>query len=134
MAIPAFDEHGYLPAGIHRATLDEIERRFGESNEVKRIEMESLRWLAADCRDKSLTHLLINGSFVTAVAEPNDVDCILLATEAYSMDEFAEDVWLSSYPFLSVKVVNAEDYELFANYIFGTDRDGRMKGVVEVCL
>jgi hypothetical protein len=27
--IPPFNEHGYLPPGIHPATLDEVESRFG---------------------------------------------------------------------------------------------------------
>ena len=28
--IPEFDEHGYLPAGVHPATLDEVAARFSE--------------------------------------------------------------------------------------------------------
>ena len=43
--IPPFDEHGYLPPGIHSATLDEIEARFGQESEIRRVQMESLRWL-----------------------------------------------------------------------------------------
>lgn len=41
--IPPFDEHGYLPPGIHPATLDEIEARFGLEPELRRVQMESLR-------------------------------------------------------------------------------------------
>jgi hypothetical protein len=32
--IPPFDEHGYLPPGIHPATLAEIEEWFGKSPEI----------------------------------------------------------------------------------------------------
>ena len=35
--IPSFDEHGYLPPGIHPATLDEIEARFGRESELRRV-------------------------------------------------------------------------------------------------
>jgi hypothetical protein len=35
--IPAFDEHGYLPAGVHPATLDEVEARFGKESELRRV-------------------------------------------------------------------------------------------------
>jgi len=43
--IPEFNERGNLPAGIHRASLDEVEVRFGRSSEVRQVQMESLRWL-----------------------------------------------------------------------------------------
>lgn len=43
--IPAFEANGYLPPGIHRATLDEIEARFGTESELRRAQFESLAWL-----------------------------------------------------------------------------------------
>ena len=43
--IPPFEENGYLAAGVHPATLDEIESRFGRESEVRRAQMESVRWL-----------------------------------------------------------------------------------------
>ena len=43
--IPPFDEHRYLPPGVHAATLDEAAARFGRESEVGRVQMESLRWL-----------------------------------------------------------------------------------------
>ena len=39
--IPDFNEHGYLPEGVHRAILDEISDRFGRQSEVRRGEF---RW------------------------------------------------------------------------------------------
>ena len=60
--IPPFDHRGYLPPGIHSATLDEIDARFGQESELRRIEMESLRWLAADFpRDAAAEAELVNG-------------------------------------------------------------------------
>jgi hypothetical protein len=38
--IPPFNEHGYLPAGVHIATLDEIAKRFGCDSEIRRVQME----------------------------------------------------------------------------------------------
>jgi hypothetical protein len=43
--IPPFEDNGYLPPGIHRAVLDEIETRFAHESELRRVQMESLRWL-----------------------------------------------------------------------------------------
>ena len=33
--IPEFNEHEYLPPGIHPATLEEIDERFGQQSEVR---------------------------------------------------------------------------------------------------
>jgi hypothetical protein len=43
--IPPFDQRGYLPPGIHQATIDEVEERFGRKSEQRQVEMQSLRWL-----------------------------------------------------------------------------------------
>jgi len=41
--IPPFDEFGCLPPGIHRASLDEIDARFGRQSELRRVQWESVR-------------------------------------------------------------------------------------------
>jgi hypothetical protein len=76
--IPQFDEYGYLPRGIHRATIEEIAARFGSESELRRVQMESLRWLVELARKAPVQRFILNGSFTTDVAEPNDVDCVLL--------------------------------------------------------
>ncbi len=43
--IPSFDDFGCLPPGVHPATLAEIEERFGRQSEVRRVQMESVRWM-----------------------------------------------------------------------------------------
>lgn len=71
--LPDFNEHGYLPPGVHHSTLDEIAARFGRQSELRRVQMESLRWLVDLARRAGIERLIINGSFVTDVLEPNDV-------------------------------------------------------------
>jgi len=41
--IPPFDESGFLPPGVHRATLGEVEGRFGRASEIRRVQMDSVR-------------------------------------------------------------------------------------------
>ena len=48
--IPPFDEQGYLPPGIHSATLEELVSRFGCGSELRRVQAESLRWLVDAAR------------------------------------------------------------------------------------
>jgi hypothetical protein len=42
--IPPFNDDGYLPPGIHPATLEEIVERFRQESELRQVQMESLRW------------------------------------------------------------------------------------------
>jgi hypothetical protein len=88
--IPPFDERGNLPPGVHQATLDEIETRFGQESELRRVQMESLRWLVDLARRAGVERLVINGSFVTDVFEPNDVDCALHVGVSFPSDAHAE--------------------------------------------
>ncbi len=46
--------------------------------------------------------MVINGSFVTDVVEPNDVDCLLLVGDNFKMDGDAEQRLLAGFPFLDV--------------------------------
>lgn len=58
LMIPPFDEHGYLPPGIHPATLDEVEACFGAESELRRVQMESLRWLVDLARRAGVLRLI----------------------------------------------------------------------------
>ncbi len=132
--IPDFDEQGYLPAGVHLASLDEIEARFGRQSEVRRVQMESLRWLVELAKKAGASRLVINGSFVTERPEPNDVDCALLAGPDYPRDREADREILGGLPFLEVALIGEEDFDYLINVVFATDRQHTAKGIVEVLL
>ena len=63
--IPAFDNKGYLPPGIHSATVQEVSARFGHASELRRVQMESLLWLVELARRAGAQRIIVNGSFVT---------------------------------------------------------------------
>jgi hypothetical protein len=65
--IPPFDDRGYLPAGVHPATLQEVASRFGRDSEVRPVQMESRRWLTGVAPRAGVERLVINGSFVADV-------------------------------------------------------------------
>ena len=98
--IPAFDDQGYLPPGIHSATLHEIAARFGKESELRRVEMESLRWLVDLARRAGVLRIVVNGSFVTDAYEPNDVDCALLIGTNYPSDATADAELQQGLPFM----------------------------------
>lgn len=130
--IPPFDEHGYLPPGIHPATVDELDARFGRESEVRRVQMESLRWLVELARRAGVERLVINGSFVTDVLEPNDVDCVMLLGVGFPHDQAAEAELIAGLPFLELSLVNQTDFDLLVDEFFATDRHSVAKGMVEI--
>src|SRR6266436_10072192 len=61
--IPELNDHGYLPAGVHAASVEEVAARFGQDPELRRVQMESLRWLVDLARRAGIDRLVIDGSF-----------------------------------------------------------------------
>jgi hypothetical protein len=132
--IPAFNDDGYLPPGVHQATLEEVAARFGRDPELRRVQMDSLRWLVDLARRAGALRLIVNGSFATDRAEPNDVDCVLLIGPGFPHDAAAEKELLDGLPFIELKMVGAEDFTLLVERIFASDRQAMPKGMIEVVL
>jgi len=132
--IPDLNEQGYLPAGIHRATMDELLARFGHGSPQRQAQADSLRWLAPLCKRAGIERLLINGSFVTSQEEPNDVDCVLLQGPAYNPMTLAAAEIRRGLPFLEIRIVNEDDFRFYADVFFASDRKMNPKGVIEVIL
>jgi hypothetical protein len=132
--IPTFGEFGYLPPGVHLATIEEIDKCFGRESEIRRVQMESLRWLCDACRRAGVKRLVVNGSFVTDELEPNDVDCVLLIGPDFPLDSASEVELLEGIPFLELSLVSQDDFDLLVNRYFATDRLDNKKGMVEVVL
>jgi hypothetical protein len=130
--IPNFNDEGYLPLGIHRATLEEIAARFGQESEVRQVQMESLRWLVDLAWRTGVQRIVVNGSFVTDKLEPNDVDCVLLIGPDFPRDATAEAELLAGLPFVNMELVDMEAFLQFTEKTFATDRNLVPKGMVEV--
>jgi hypothetical protein len=132
--IPPLDENGYLPPGVHRARFEEVAARFGWQSDLRRVEAESLGWLIELVRKAGAERLIINGSFVTAKPEPNDVDCLVLTGPGFPRDAAAESQLLAGLPFLEIQIVARKAFDVFVREVFSLDRDDVPKGMVEVIL
>jgi hypothetical protein len=132
--IPLFNEDGLLPQGLHLATLAEIAERFGTDSELRRVQMESIRWVWDAASRAGVERFVINGSFVTDVPEPNDVDCVLLIGPTFPLDSDAEAELLAGFPFLDIQLVKDPAFRVLVQLIFATDRSRRPKGMIEVLL
>lgn len=132
--IPPFNEFGYLPSGTHLAALDEIDTRFGQLSELRRAQMESVRWMVDLAVRAGAGRVILNGSFVTDTMEPNDVDCVLLIGPGYPADRDVEEELEEGLPFLDIAIVGQADFDRFIGRIFAADRRGVPKGMIEVVL
>jgi len=75
--------------------------------------------------------IILNGSFVTDIIEPNDVDCVLLMGPEFPMDASAEAELRAGLPFLEIALVRQRRFDRLVGF-FATDRFESPKGMVEL--
>jgi len=86
MPLPAFDDRGDLPPGVHPATLEEVVTRFGGISRQRRLCTWRLSHVYELARGTGhLRRFVIFGSYVTAKPEPNDVDVVLVMADAFEL-------------------------------------------------
>lgn len=71
--IPEFDSRGLLPQGVHRASWEEIVKRFG-GNQRRRKLLRGLKEALDLLRGAGCRRVYFDGSFVTSKRLPNDID------------------------------------------------------------
>ncbi|HEY7490269.1 MAG TPA: hypothetical protein VIH59_04080 [Candidatus Tectomicrobia bacterium] len=89
MSLPALLPNGYLPPGIHEATLSEVVEGFVTNTPRRQVLASRLQELVSLAQATTkLQHLFIWGSFVTDKPFPRDLDIFLLMQEGFDR-EFA---------------------------------------------
>jgi Family of unknown function (DUF6932) len=94
--------------------------------------MESVRWMVELAERAGVQRIVLNGSFVTDIMEPNDVDCVLLLAADYPRDVGASDELIKGLPFLEIARVDEVEFNRLVHRFFATTRHGVAKGVVEI--
>lgn len=143
LAIPAFRNDGYLPTGLYVATEAEVLFRFGTSSRRRRrLALRLRRWLEL-VRQVRSRRLLVDGSFVTAKHEPNDIDAVVLLStdfEAQIEKSFEpalelEEMLLTRQPEEIFAAEDDADWNEWVEFFSRTrEADGRRKGLVEIAL
>jgi hypothetical protein len=139
--IPDFRDDGYLPDGLHMATEADVTFRFGSSTpRRRRLILRLRRWLELS-RLTGARRFLVDGSFVTAKEEPNDIDAVVLLADDFELQISQgldaalelEEMLLTRRP---EEIFAAEDVRDWNDWVefFGRTResDGRRKGLVEI--
>jgi len=86
MAIPALNEHGLLPPGIHPCRLEELEGRFdggGFGSHRYNLILRLRRYLLLVKESRLVAWLAIDGSFVTDKEKPGDIDIVIVLHAAH---------------------------------------------------
>jgi hypothetical protein len=84
--LPLFNHAGDLPPGVYRATLSEVLQRFGSGTIQRRNVADRLARLYELVNSTGqLARFVVFGSFVTAKADPNDVDIVLLMEDTFDL-------------------------------------------------
>ena len=89
MPIPALNENGLLPEGIHDCTLAEIGAQFGRfvvSERRLRLFAQLRELIEEEQRAGIALAVLVDGSFVTDKPEPGDIDLVIVLPAAYNFD------------------------------------------------
>jgi Family of unknown function (DUF6932) len=71
--LPAFDENGNLPPGVHEATWVEIVERFGRTDHRRQL-LSGLRAALDSLKAAGCKRAYIDGSLITNKAVPDDFD------------------------------------------------------------
>lgn len=149
MALPSFRDDGWLPAGHHAATWQEVIVRFGGKPNSRRADIlvSLLRWRDA-ARARTLAGLvLLDGSFVSDKEVPGDFDLVFsydAATETLVRAD-REARTLTDYQACRALGFLGDVFALPASLktsspalsgldMFDFDRQGTPKGVVKVQL
>jgi hypothetical protein len=87
MPIPDLNEQGVLPPGVHECTLEEVGARFGrfaETSQRPDLFARLTAYMGELSKAGVANAIIIDGSFVTAVPHPNDIDLIVVLKEGVS--------------------------------------------------
>ena len=139
--IPDFRDDGYLPEGLYVATEAEVTFRFGSHTpRRKRLALRLRRWIDL-ARAVSARRLFVDGSFVTAKPEPNDVDAVVWLPPDFvarvsngNLEAMElETMLLTRRPEEIFAAEDRRDWDDWLEFFSRTrEPDGRRKGVVEI--
>ena len=144
MRLPAFNENGDLPEGIHPASLAEVVSRFGAGTPQR---MEVTERLKRICQMAAATgeldRFIVFGSFVSDEDNPNDVDVILVMRNDFRPENCpsessvlfdharADDELSASIFWVRPDMLLGEPLEQFLAF-WQTKRAGGQRGIVEI--
>ncbi len=137
-----FNEHGDLPPGIYRTLAEVIERLYRNSPADYDGSTPGERIYSLAMKTGHLRRFILFGSFITAKAEPGDVDIFLLMEDTFDVSQLSGEITII---FNHLHAQNYEGASIFwirrLAALEGEDaaiehwqikRDGTTRGIIEV--
>ncbi len=138
--IPQFNQDGYLPMGIHKATQNEIKIRFGIGSNQRIMLFKRLVKLLKLLKNQSkhIQLFLLNGSFVYNKDSPKDLDCILVLKKDFDYSSPESQLLRQAKKVFHTHLFTFDEddepgYKRILEF-FCYDREGNPKGILEVLL
>ena len=141
--IPSYDARGNLPPGLHVATWQQFESRFGY-NSYRRELLRGLKKGMSILKQAGCERIYVDGSFIATKKYPGDFDVCWDATNVdIDLLDNLEPVFLElSHPrksqkdkfggeFFPADVPATPSGQVFKDF-FQVDRDGNPKGLVVI--
>ncbi len=143
LMVPAFNENGMLPPGIHQCSWDELLKTFSWTQRrlwlIAGLKLAATALKSADCKA-----LYVDGSFVTRKDEPGDYDAcwdsfgvdvakldpILLTFDA---GRLAQKTKFRGELFVAHSVAEGKTGKRYMEF-FQQDKDGNRKGLISIDL
>jgi hypothetical protein len=86
--LPSFNYHGYLPEGVHEATLEKLRERLVFNPQRAALWEKMLLFLNWAVATGKFSHAYIDGGFLTNKPSPEDIDVILQTSDSYGPEAF----------------------------------------------
>lgn len=141
MSIPPLDD-GLLPAGIHEATIDELERRFGFSAKRRDLIEQGLKPVIQELVEMGIRELYMGGSFTTSKLSPGDVDGYVktsLSSPFYEQLANRQEAWREQHRVqIQLAVEEFKDEEegspVYWREFFGQTKEipSRVRGIIKL--
>jgi len=110
-----------LPPGVHSATLSEVLVRFGQGSVQRSAVADRLtRLYQLATSTGQVAQVVVFGSFITAKAEPNDIDILLLMEDTFDLAAVTSEA--------AVVFQHLEAHARFGASVFWTRRSGALGG------
>jgi len=142
--IPQFDANGNLPPGVYRVTLNDIEDRLTWNPGRARL-FSGLRRALANLASAGVRRVWIDGGFVTAKDDPDDIDGCWEAEPLMDPDKLDPVFFDTVPPRQAMRDKYGVDFMIAGTVLedraargatveqyFQTDRDGNPKGILLV--
>lgn len=144
MSLPAFNEFGDLPEGVHTVSFHELVAQFGTGSIQRRAVTARLqRIFDLAVGTGRLDRLIVFGSYVSDKPAPNDVDVILVMRDEFHLNLCSPDALALFDHNRAASELGASIFWIRPGMLLGrpldefiahwqVKRDGRRRGIVEV--